>query len=120
MPAHWALLFFAASFAANVSAAPSLRIEEARLVATSGAWSIDAGVVLTLVRLDLVDARGLTQVYAVQLRRDEQIPTPGQTCTVEATQRRVDGATADGARVRGLTLFADHIACDGREYLSDG
>lgn len=112
---HWLV-----SAGALLAVSASTRIQDARLEATSGAWAVDAGVVLTLVRLDLSHAGARTEVYAVQLRRDEQIPPAGAICTVEAASRRVDGATADGRSVRGTVLFADRIECDGREYLSDG
>lgn len=112
---HWLV-----SASALLAVSATTRIEDARLEATSGAWTVDAGVVLTLVRLDLAHAGARTEVYAVQLKRDEQIPSVGARCSIEATPRRVDGSTADGRSVRGTVLFADRIECDGREYLSDG
>jgi hypothetical protein len=116
----WSMAASAALFAANAFASPPTRIEDATLVGISGAWPVAAGVVLTLVRLELEHAGARTEVFAVQLRPGEAMPPVGATCTIDASYRRVDGRTADGRTVRGEVLFADHIACGGREYLSDG
>jgi hypothetical protein len=115
----WMLLAGTVLFVANASASPVRRIEDATLVGVSGAWRISAGVVLTLVRLDLLNNGVRAEVYAVQLHPNEVLPAVGAICSIEASRRRVDGATADGRAVRGEVLFADHIRCDGQDYLSD-